>query len=259
MPVVTNTFSGEDTNYNKSEYIDLPLMSASSTQRISIYSSLSKTFAHAIYTTLLDAGYNATYNENVCSINIWGFEFYPIINSYIQVFIKGLSNSTPLISNNSTTYRINVNSSYSFSVTVRGSSDAFNILIGGMGYETSENPILFLAKAVHIPTNKNGFFCMSDLCSSSNIYSHTYFEDNLYTIYNKCTNYLKYFSVNNQANYLGTGKGYILVPQLTSDSAWYIKGLVESNTALLSPNKYYKLNNEIYYSNNNRLLYRVDI
>lgn len=51
----------------------------------------------------------------------------------------------------------------------------------------------------------------------------------------------------------------ILVPQLTIDSVQYIKGMIEANTYLLNNNKHYKLNDEIYYSNDNKFLYRIDI
>lgn len=51
----------------------------------------------------------------------------------------------------------------------------------------------------------------------------------------------------------------VLVPQLTIDSVQYIKGMIEANTYLLNNNKYYKLNDEIYYSNDNKFLYRIDI
>lgn len=129
--------------------------------------------------------------------------------------------------------------------------------MGGNGYETNEYSLLFLAKTVHIPTNKNGFLCLPILCSSN--YFYTYFEDNLYTIHSNIANYLKCFSINPGSDKIGTGKGYILVPQLTMDSVWYVKGMAESNTSLLDANKYYKLNDEIYYSNEYKFLYRVDI
>ena len=51
----------------------------------------------------------------------------------------------------------------------------------------------------------------------------------------------------------------VLVPQLTIDSVQYIKGMIEANTYLLNNNKDYKLNDEIYYSNDNKFLYRIDI
>lgn len=258
MPVVTNTFSGENANYNKTEYVGLPLTSASSTFNSSHSPSMSKIFSHAIYTTLLDAGYDVSYNEETYCINIWGFGFHALNNGqYPQIYVKG-STSPFGSTNNSSNYRTNISSQYySFSITVRGSSDALNIYMGGNGYETNEYSLLFLAKTVNIPTNKNGFLCVPVLYNSN--YFYTYFEDNLYIIHNNTTNYLKYFSINPGSGEIGTGKGYILVPQLTTDSVWYVKGMAESNTAILAANKYYKLNDEIYYSNENRFLYRVDI
>lgn len=258
MPVVTNTFSGEDANYNKTEYIGLPLTSASTTYNSNHSPSMSKIFSHAIYATLLDAGYDVSYNEETYGINIWGFEFHALNNGqYPQIYVKG-TNSLFGSTNNNSNYRTNISSPrYSFSITVRGSSDAVNIYMGGNGYETNEYSLLFLAKTVHIPTNKNGLLCLSNLYNGNSCY--TYFEDNLYTIHNSPTNYLKTFYVNPGSNNIGTGKGYILVPQLTTDSVWYIKGMVESNTYILATNKYYKFNDEIYYSNENKFLYRVDI
>lgn len=260
MPVVTNTFSGEDANYNKTEYIGLPLTSESTTYNSNHSPSMSKIFSHAIYTTLLDAGYNVSYNEETYCINIWGFEFHALNNGqYPQIYVKGTTSLFGSTNNNSN-YRTNISSPrYSFSITVRGSSDAVNIYIGGTGYETNEYSLLFLAKAIHLPTNKNGFLCLPNLYNSSNNYYYTYLEDNLYTIHNSSANYLKTFYANSGSANIGTGKGYILVPQLTIDSVWYIKGMIEANTYLLNKNKYYKLNDEIYYSNDNKFLYRIDI
>lgn len=260
MPVVTNTFSGEDANYNKTEYIGLPLTSASSTFNSSHSPSMSKIFSHAIYTTLLDAGYDVSYNEETYCINIWDFEFHALNNGqYPQIYVKGSTSSFGSTANN-IYYRTSTNSQYySFSITVRGSSDAVNIYMGGNGYETNEYSLLFLAKAIYLPTNKNGFLCLPNLYNSSNNNYYTYLEDNLYTIHNSSANYLKTFYANPGSGEVGTGKGYILVPQLTIDSVWYVKGMAESNTAILAANKYYKLNDEIYYSNENKFLYRVDI
>lgn len=258
MPVVTNTFSGEDANYNKTGYIGLPLISASTTYNSNSSPSMSKIFSHAIYTTLLDAGYDVSYNEETYGINIWGFEFHALNNGqYPQIYVKGNTSLFGSTTNNNY-YKTNINSPYySFSITVRGSSDAVNIYIGGNGYETSECSLLFLAKTVYIPTNKNGFLCLPALYNNN--YSYTYFEDNLYTIHNNISNYLKYFSINPGSDKIGTGKGYILVPQLTMDSVWYVKGVAESNSSILTANKYYKINDEIYYSNEYKFLYRVDI
>ena len=190
---------------------------------------MSKIFSHAIYTTLLDAGYDVSYNEETYCINIWGFEFHALNNGqYPQIYVKGSTSSFGSTANN-IYYRTSTNSQYySFSITVRGSSDAVNIYMGGNGYETNNN-------------------------------YYTYLEDNLYTIHNNSANYLKTFYANPGSGEVGTGKGYILVPQLTIDSVWYVKGMTESNTAILAANKYYKLNDEIYYSNENKFLYRVDI
>lgn len=91
MPVITNTFSGEDTSYNKTEYIGLPLTSASNTSNFSHSPSMSKIFSRAIYTTLLDAGYDVSYNEETHGITIWGFEFHAInTGQYPQIYVKEL-------------------------------------------------------------------------------------------------------------------------------------------------------------------------
>jgi hypothetical protein len=254
---VSKTADSNGTNWNTLETINLPTKSKTETNSYRHLPKWSKIFFDAIYQILVNAGYELTKNESEYSISLWGFKFY-VLSSYgsnyyfyPDIAINGKSTtfyheSAYINSSYSDTNKVD----YNFTLTLRGSDNMFNLTLTKTNNPTQEYGIIFLAKAIHTPT-KEDYFVFNQYIQPQNAFIK---KNNLYDYFETSNCIL--MSTNTYSNYekhntyYGVGKGYNKIPLTTQQYDFIIKDMLYTTSDnIIQMGNYYKIGNEIYYSN----------
>lgn len=283
--VIRANFSGnitetEDLKGSTTETIALPVKSETETYNFTHLPLWSKVFLQAIYQILLDGGYKPILNESDYSISVLdGFKFYVLgtpgtgyISNYVQPGIV-IHGTTQMIQYYNPSWYLTSNKTqtdYNFTLTLRGSENVVCI-DGFSGNTLSVYGVIFLAKAIHIPTKKEYFMVnlyaayQNYFIEKNNLYNITYSNNCvLPTIPSYASGSLGYDSYD---QFYGIGKGYNKVPLLTTHYDFMIKDMIYTDQ-MIQKNEYYKIGNEIYYAgyisnydykiSTDRFLYKVD-
>lgn len=273
---VSATADSDGMNWKTSESITLPLTSATATDKITHYPKWSKIFFNAMYQTLINAGYEPVINENEYSISLWGFKFYTVVSAYTSniyyirpyIYISGTTSNFSTNHEIVTAYSSATKADYNFTLTLRG-SDNVCVVTFSTDNSTSEYGVLFLAKATHIPT-KSDYFVFNHAITNQPYFIN---KSDLYDMYTNSSclfmSIKSSYNYNKHNEYYGIGKGYNKVLLATEQYDFVIKDMLYTpNDAIINMGNYYKIGNELYYSNNAyysstyssdyRYLYKVD-
>lgn len=262
-----NTFSGElsaspnlSTSY-KTHTITGLTSEASTTNVNYMNPEASLHFLNAMHKTLVDAGYgDAVKNETEYSITVLGFKFFVFVagSGYICPFIH-TTGTTSYFANNGATYSINNGSSsmyykeLGYNITIRGDSNHVSIYYGSHNYPTEEHLLFSIAKGKNLITSSDIYMFGKSISDSSYIFMRE--KNNLYNCFaNSVSNPLDKYTEGNKG--LNTNSKFVCVPQLAYYNTCLIYSMIQGNSAIFTPGKYYKIGNEIYY-NEKGYLYKV--
>lgn len=260
MSVIRNTFTGTlsaspalTTSYQS--HTITGLTSETSTTNVNYMNpEASLHFLNALYKIIVDAGYNdAIKNDDDYSITVLGFKLFVLINGTnkiaTNIFTYGYNSS---ICN---TNCININSlpytELEYNITVRGDSNHISIYLGASDNPYGNLPLISIAKGKNLITSSDIYMF------GRSISSHPFLireKNNLYNLIWNSTScpldtYISYKGLN-------TNSKFVCVPQLANYNTCLIYSMIKGNSAVFTPDKYYKIGNDIYYNENN-YLYKV--
>lgn len=152
-------------------------------------------FQKAIYRTLLDAGYEATMNEEAYSVTVLGFTFFPLIHStkvnaeyytaypYLYAYghdeyLSGGNVQAKCLNNGSGGMNLN------FSIHVRGDENSVAITFGGYDDIDRNYLLLLVSRATNMVDQSKWYFytCAYQTANNAN-YCYYRSEADVYTVY----------------------------------------------------------------------------
>ncbi len=252
--VVRNAYSGSYDSLTSETLTIVGLTSETSTTNVTIIKELSEEFLNSFYETIIDAGYSdATKNEDDYSITVLGFKFYVVIIKsgyyYIVNIYTETMNSTISLSTNSVWMAETSKKDYDYNIVVRGSNNFINITCGAYKSTTSEKKIITIAKAKNLITNEEAYYFSGyEIDSSSSGAKYIRNKNHNYNVLKNIS-----FSTYYTESGLNTVSKLVCEPQLAYNGTYLIYSMLRGNSAVLSPGKYYKIGNEIYYNDRNYL------
>jgi len=246
--VVRNSYSGSYDSLTSETLTIKGLTSETSAINVTIIKELSAEFLNSVYETVMDAGYaDAVKNEEEYSITVLGFKFYVVIvksgyyytvNVYTETKNSFFSNSVYMAETN--------NKNYDYNIVVRGSNNFINITCGGYNNTTYEKKIITIAKAKNLITNEEAYYFSGYEIDSSNG-GHIINKNHNYNVLDASLS--TYYTQSG----LNTVSKLVCEPQLAYNGTYLIYSMLRGNSAVLSPGKYYKIGNEIYFNDKNYL------
>lgn len=225
-------------------------------------------FLKSVYKSLTDAGYTDTViNEEDFSITVLGFKLFILttnynsssLMTYPSVYVYGTDKTFSYKASLSTGYSnytinncITYGKTLSYNIIVRGDENCVQIAYSSFSYPNSEVPLIFIAKAKNLITEKEAFCCCSDFTDNNN-YSPIYFKEknDLYTCTfgdaNSSNTYKNYF----QTFYLSLGNNtnskFVCEPILGNYGTFLTYSLLKCNSVNFERGKYYKIGNDLYF------------
>lgn len=217
-------------------------------------------FLKSIYKSLIDAGYtDAVLNEEDYSITVLGFKFYVISKSvnaisaitlYPIIYVYGIGLDIGAnISNNNNNYWLNESSkkTLSYNIIIRGDENCIQIAYSSFIYPNSEVPLIFIAKAKNLITDKESFcYCYR---FNDGVYDLVYFREKeaLYTNQKQRINYENFFPTYYISAGNNTNSKFVCEPILGNCGTYLTYSLLKCNSVNFERGKYYKIGNDLYF------------
>ena len=269
MAVVRKTFTGTlsaspslTTSYQN--YCITGLTSETSTTILGYMNSeASLHFLNALYQTLIEAGYeDVIKNETDYSITVLEFKFFVFVSGtntiYPCIYTNGTANA---FSNSFSGCQINENVSpytkLEYNITVRGDSNHVSIYYGSYPNPATDIRLLSIAKGKNLITSSDIYLFGKSISSTNDNSGYALMreKDDLYNcFYNKNATPLDLYTTTSKG--LNTSSKFVCVPQLAYYNTCLIYSMIHGNNTVFTSEKYYKIENEIYY-NESGYLYKV--
>lgn len=223
-------------------------------------------FLKSIYKSLTDAGYtDATINEEDYSITVLGFKFFvisisgntpPNLRLFPYIYVPGSASRLDSSASNNN-YLLNEfdKTTLSYNIIIRGDENCVQISYSSFSYPNSEVPLIFIAKAKNLITDKEAF-CYFYIFEKANSAQYIYFrdKDKLYnTVYNNIYSDMLYFPAFYGRTGNNTQSKFVCEPVLGNYGTYLIYSLLKCNSVNFEKGKYYKIGNDLYFCHGYKL------